>query len=51
MSDNEIREILRERKRAMRRHERLHEAKEIVEDIVGWASLFFIVFMLSVIFG
>ena len=49
MSDNEIRQILIERKRAMKRHRRLHEIKEAVEGFVGFGLLFVILFMISVV--
>lgn len=51
MTDNEIRQILIERKRQAREAERRAEIREMIEDIVGWASLFGICFMLSVIGG
>ena len=51
MSDNEIRQILLERKRQRRKEERRAEILEMAEDFIGWASLFAICFMLSVIGG
>ena len=51
MSDNEIRQILIERKRREREMEKLRECKACVEGIVAFASLFFICFMISVIGG
>lgn len=51
MSDNEIRQILIERKREERRQERIEEIKEAAGGIIGWSSLFFLGFMLSVIGG
>lgn len=52
MSDNEIREILRERKKQERKKQQDRELiRELTEGIVGWGSLFFICFMLSVIGG
>ena len=48
MSDNEIRKILIERKREERkRMKRRAEALEAAENLIGWASLFGICFMLS----
>lgn len=40
MTDNEIRQILIERKRQERKAERRAEIKEMVEGIVGWTLLF-----------
>ena len=51
MSDNEIREILIERKRRERREEKLREYEACIDGIVAFTSLFFICFMISVIFG
>ena len=51
MSDNEIRQILAERKRQQRRQERREEIRDIIEGVIGWACLFGICFMLSVIGG
>lgn len=51
MSDEQIREILAERKRKERRRQNREAILEIVEGVVGWSSLFFICFMLSVIGG
>lgn len=51
MSDNEIRRVLTERKRQERKEERRAEILEMAEGFIGWASLFGICFMLSVIGG
>ena len=51
MSDNEIRKVLTERKRQERKEERRAELLEMAEGFIGWASLFGIGFMLSVIGG
>ena len=51
MSDEEIRQILAERKRQARKEERRAEILELVGGFLGWASLFWIGFMLSVIGG
>ena len=51
MSDNEIRQILMERKKALRRSERKEELREWIEAFVGFAGLLIICFMLSVIGG
>lgn len=51
MSDNEIRQILRERKRAELKAERREEIKDIAEGFFGFGGLFFICFMLTVIGG
>ena len=52
MSDNEIRQILIERKREKRRKmKRRAMMLEVAESLIGWASLFGICFMLSVIGG
>lgn len=51
MSDNEIREILVEKKRQERRMQRRETAIETVEGIIAWGGLFFIGFMIAVIGG
>ena len=51
MSDNEIRQILIERKIQQRKAERQEEIKDFIEGFIGWGSLFFLGFMLSVIGG
>ena len=52
MSDNEIRQILIERKRQERKQiKRRAMLLEVAEGLIGWASLFGICFMLSVIGG
>lgn len=55
MSDNEIRQILAEKKRKQRRAERKAEIiAEVIEGIgtlLAWAGLLWIGFMLSVIGG
>ena len=51
MSDNEIREILVERKRQEKRMQRREAVIETVEGIIAWGGLFFIGFMLAVIGG
>jgi len=52
MSDNEIRQILIERKREKRRKmKRRAMMLEVAESLIGWASLFGICFMLSGIGG
>ena len=48
MSDNEIRKILAERKRKERRAE---ELRDHIEGFMGFASLFWLCFMMSVIGG
>ena len=51
MSDDEIREILRERKRRERELERIRkreDIKETVEGIVGWTCLFGLGYMMFV---
>lgn len=51
MSDEQIREILRERKREQRELEkamRREEIKEGVEGFLGWASLFGLAYMMFV---
>jgi len=40
MTDNEIRQILTERKRRERKAQRRAEIKEIAEGIIGWTMLF-----------
>lgn len=48
MSDNEIRQLLIERKRAERKKmKRRAMMLEAAESLIGWASLFGICFMLS----
>ena len=52
MSDDMIRGILIERKRRERRKQQNKELiREIAEGALGWGSLFFLGFMLSVIGG
>lgn len=51
MSDNEIRKILVEEKRAKREMQRRDELFEAVEGLLVWSSLFVIGFALSVIGG
>lgn len=51
MSDNEIREILVQKKRNERRMKRRETVIETVEGIIAWGGLFFIGFMLAVIGG
>ncbi len=51
MSDNEIRQILAERKREERRMQRREAIIEMVGGIAAWGGLFFIGFMLAVIGG
>ena len=51
MSDNESRKILIERKKQERKMEKRTELIGIVGDLIGWASLFGICFMLAVIGG
>ena len=52
MSDNEIRQILIERKRQERIKQQNRELiREVAEGILGWGSLFAICFMLSIIGG
>lgn len=51
MSDDEIREILRERKRRERELERIRkreDVKETIEGIVGWTCLFGLGYMMFV---
>ena len=52
MSDDLIKGILVERKRQDRRKQQSKELiREIAEGVLGWGSLFFLGFMLSVIGG
>ena len=51
MSDNEIREILRERKRKQRRAEKRAAVLEAAGGALAWSSLIFACFMMSVIGG
>lgn len=51
MSDEQIRQILIERKRQERKEERRAEILDTVGCIFAWASIFWIGFMLSVIGG
>ena len=51
MSDNEIRQILIERKRQEKKLQRREAVIEVAEDIAAWCGLFFIGFMLFVIGG
>ena len=52
MSDNEIRQILIEKKRLERKKQQDRELiRELAENIIGWGSLFIICFMLTVIGG
>jgi len=51
MSDNEIRQILIEKKREQRRVERRAAIIDGIEAFIAWAGLFWIGFMLSVIGG
>ena len=51
MTDNEIRQILIERKKAARREERREELHDYIEAFAGFGSLLIICFMLSVIGG
>lgn len=51
MSDDEIREILRERKRREREQERIRKREDIEEaigDVFGWACLFGLGYMMFV---
>lgn len=48
MSDNDIRQILIERKRKARRKAFTREA---AEGLIGWGSLFAMIFMLSICCG
>lgn len=51
MSDNEIRQILAERKRHERKTAKRAAIIEAIEGAIGWSSLFLIGFMLTVIGG
>ena len=51
MSDNEIRQILMERKRAAHKAERSEELRGWIEAFIGFGGLMIICFMLSVIGG
>ena len=51
MSDNEIRKILIERKKQERKIEKRTELIGIAGDLIGWASLFGVCFMLAAIGG
>lgn len=51
MSDNEIREILIERKKMQRRQERLDGLRDAAEGFIGFACLFILCFMIAVIGG
>ena len=51
MTDNEIGQILIERKKEARRAEKREELRECIEALIGFGGLFFICFMLSVIGG
>lgn len=51
MSDNEIREILIERKKMQMRQERLDGLRDAAEGIIGFASLLILCFLISVIGG
>lgn len=51
MSDEQIRQILIERKRAERKEERREEIRDCIEGLAGFGSLMIICFMLSVICG
>ena len=51
MSDNEIREILIERKKRQRKQERLYALKDAAEGFIGFACLFILCFMIAVIGG
>ena len=51
MTDNEIRKILIDRKRAARKAERREELRDSIEGFAGFACLTFICFMLSVVCG
>lgn len=51
MSDDEIREILRERKRIERELERIRKGediKETIEGVLGWTCLFGLGYMMFV---
>ena len=49
MSDEQIRQILIERKKQERKAERREEIMEVVTSFLGWGSLLVIGFALSVI--
>lgn len=51
MSDEQIRQILAEKKREARRKANRAAVFEVVGDLLGWSSLIGICFMLSVIGG
>lgn len=51
MSDNEIRQILVEKKRKERQMQRREDLLEIIGSTFAWAGLFWICFMLSVVGG
>ena len=51
MSDNEIRQILVEKKRKERQMQRREDLLEIIGSAFAWAGLFWICFMLSVVGG
>jgi len=51
VSDNEIREILIERKKRQRKQERLYELRDAAEGIIGFASLLILCFLIAVIGG
>lgn len=51
MSDNEIRQILAERKKCERMMKRREKVLEITSEAIAWGSLFMLCFMLSVIGG
>ena len=51
MSDEQIRQILIEKKRKARKAENRAAVLEAVGTIIAWAGLFWICFMLSVIGG
>ena len=51
MSDEQIRQILIERKRQERKAERRAEILDAVGSIFAWGGMFWICFMLSVIGG
>ena len=51
MSDEQIREILIQRKKEARKRANRAAIIEVVGDLLGWSSLIVICFMLSVIGG
>lgn len=51
MSDNEIRQILAERKKCERRMKRREKVLEITSGAIAWGSMLTICFILSVIGG